>query len=321
MKPVIITSGEPAGIGPDILLKAASRGLNAVVIGDRDVFAKRARLLNLTVEFSDYEDQVKVKPGSMSFIQHDCKVPVIPGQLNCENAAYVVSMLEWAGQQCLQQQFSALVTAPVNKAIINQAGMDFSGHTEFLADLCGVKTVVMMLACSAMKVALVTTHLPLKTVPDAITVDKIATVVTILNAELQTKFGIEKPLIHVAGLNPHAGEGGYLGQEEMTVIEPCIRRLQQQGINVEGPFAADSMFTPTACKQVDAFVAMYHDQGLSVLKFAGFGQAVNITLGLPIIRTSVDHGSALSLAGSNQASEKSLLLAVETANTMARRVK
>ena len=223
-------------------------------------------------------------------------------------------MLTLATQLCLSKEFSALVTAPVNKAVINQAGIAFTGHTEFLAHLCQTPTVVMMLMCEAMKVALVTTHLPLKDVADAITSDLLTKIITILDRSLKSDFAIERPIIHVAGLNPHAGESGYLGREEIETISPTLISLQQQGIDVEGPFPADTMFASK--NNCDAYVAMYHDQGLPVLKYADFARAINVTLGLPIIRTSVDHGTALELAGTGQADSASLLVAVATAVNM-----
>jgi 4-hydroxythreonine-4-phosphate dehydrogenase len=237
----------------------------------------------------------------------------VAGTLNPENAPYVIDTLTTAIERCLSGEFSALITAPVHKAIINQAGYEFTGHTEFFAEYCNVAQVVMMLACAEMKVALVTTHLPLKKVPDAVTSALIIDVITTLTGSLQNDFGISHPTIYVAGLNPHAGEGGYLGREEIEVISPALAILQQRGIDVRGPLPADTMFTSHNANTCDAFVAMYHDQGLSVLKYAGFGRAVNITLGLPIIRTSVDHGTALDLAGTGQADTGSLMAAVEMA--------
>ncbi|MFC3909094.1 4-hydroxythreonine-4-phosphate dehydrogenase PdxA [Legionella dresdenensis] len=319
MKPVLVTSGEPAGIGPDICLPLAESDLPIVVIGNKQVLQERADKLGLTVELVDYDpDQpYHKKKNVLPILSLPCAVDVIPGKLEPNNASHVLAMLDLAASLCLQNQFSALVTAPVNKAVINQAGFPFTGHTEFFADKCGVETVVMMLACKTMRVALVTTHLPIQKVPSAITQQLIIDVILKLHYSLQQDFGIAQPVIHVAGLNPHAGEGGYLGREEIDTISPALAILRSRNINVTGPYPADTMFAQSKRTNIDAFVAMYHDQGLPVLKYAGFGQAVNITLGLPIIRTSVDHGTALELAGTGNAEHSSLFFAVETAFSMA----
>lgn len=316
MKPLLITSGEPAGVGPDLCLSLVGTNYPVVVLGDLRVLQARAKQLGLAIAFESYQTGIVPTPGHLTVLSLSCPEVVIPGCLNSSNAVYVIDMLTLAVARCLQGEFSALVTAPVHKAIINQAGIAFTGHTEFFADYCDVGTVVMMLASSSMKVALVTTHLPLKEVPAAVTVDLLSDVVMQLNASLKRDFLIENPNIFVAGLNPHAGEGGFLGREEIEVIAPAISGLQQKGIHVHGPFSADTMFSTHA--SCDAFVAMYHDQGLPVLKYDSFGQAVNVTLGLPIIRTSVDHGTALELAGTGQASSGSLLAACEMAAMMAR---
>ncbi len=318
VKPLLVSSGEPAGIGPDLCLDLINKNLPIVVLGDKRILMARAQQLRLPIVFDDYHvnTPVNMAHNHLTVWSVPCPQPVTAGILNPLNASYVVKMLELATDRCLQKEFSALVTAPVHKANINQAGYAFSGHTEFLADRCKVENVVMMLACSAMNVALVTTHLPLKRVADAITPSLLTDVICILNKALQQDFGIKKPKIFVAGLNPHAGEMGYLGQEEIEVIHPVIAHLQQQGIDVHGPFPADTMFTEKNAKQCDVFLAMYHDQGLAVLKYAGFGMAVNVTLGLPIIRTSVDHGTALELAGKGIAESSSLLAAVEMAHAM-----
>jgi 4-hydroxythreonine-4-phosphate dehydrogenase len=243
----------------------------------------------------------------------------VAGKLNGKNATYVMQMLTCAVERCLDGEFSALITAPVNKAVINQAGFSFTGHTEFLADHCKVETVVMMLASPMMRVALVTTHLPLRQVADTITSSLIMNVVTQLHEALQRDFGITRPKIFIAGLNPHAGEGGYLGFEELEIITPAIMALKARGVDVSGPMPADTMFTVDNTKICDAYVAMYHDQGLPVIKYADFGRSVNVTLGLPIIRTSVDHGTALDLAGTGKASAGSLLTAIEMAAFMVKR--
>ncbi len=320
MKPILVTSGEPAGIGPDLCLALVEHDIPLVVLGNKDMLQARATLLGQSIHFEEYQEGVLPTraPNHLTVLSIPCAVPPIAGQLNPLNSPYVINMLSIATQRCLSGEFSALVTAPVHKAVINQAGIAFTGHTEFLANHCQVNRVVMMLACNAMKVALVTTHLPLSKVPNAITSTLLTEVITILNARLRQDFAIENPVIFVAGLNPHAGEGGYLGREEIEVIEPTLSGLKQQGIHVEGPFSADTMFTSLNTTKCDVFVAMYHDQGLPVLKYAGFGEAVNVTLGLPIIRTSVDHGTALDLAGKGLAESGSLFAAVNTAAIMAR---
>jgi 4-hydroxythreonine-4-phosphate dehydrogenase len=298
----------------------AAQDLPVVVLGDKAMLMARAKQLGQTIHFEDYQDNVSPvkKSNQLTVLSIPCAIPPVPGLLNPLNAPYVLKMLTLATQRCLAREFSALVTAPVHKAIINQAGIAFTGHTEFLANLCEVRTVVMMLVCDAMKVALVTTHLPLSKVPETITSELLTEVITLLNARLRSDFAMSNPVIYVAGLNPHAGEGGYLGREEIEVISPTLSALQKQGINAQGPFSADTLFIDHNAKKCDVFVAMYHDQGLPVLKYAGFGQAVNVTLGLPIIRTSVDHGTALELAGKGLADPGSLFAAVNTALIMAR---
>lgn len=320
MKPVIVSSGEPAGIGPDICLALAKSSLPAVIMADKDMLAERANMLNLDIKLRDYNPAEPFQPqqNSLTVYPVSCPYPVVAGKLDPGNSQYVTTMLATAAEACLRKEFSALATAPVHKAVINEAGIPFTGHTEFLAHHCRTETVVMMLACESMKVALVTTHLPLSAVPQAITSKLVIDVIRQLNRTLKDDFGRTCPKIYVSGLNPHAGEGGYLGREEIDTIIPALEHLRREGIDVLGPFPADTMFIPAHLKQADAFVAMYHDQGLPVLKYAGFGQAVNITLGLPIIRTSVDHGTALELAGTGRAEADSLLAAVNTAISMAK---
>lgn len=320
MKPLLVSSGEPAGVGPDLCLALAEYELPVVILGDKELLAQRAKELKLSIIFSDYQPDVPIIPKAkhLTVLSIPCTAKVVAGKLNPQNALYVIELLSLATDKCLQGEFAGLVTAPVHKAVINQAGIAFTGHTEFLANHCKVDTVVMMLACDVMKVALVTTHLPLKKVAEAITESLITRVIEILHEALQDEFGIANPRICVAGLNPHAGEGGYLGREEIEVIIPTLKLLRNSGVDVAGPFPADTLFTPRSMKQCDAFVAMYHDQGLPVLKYAGFGLAVNVTLGLPIIRTSVDHGTALELAGTGLAEAGSLLAAVQMAASMAR---
>lgn len=320
MKPLLISSGEPAGIGPDLCLALAQYNLPVVVIADKQLLLERAKQLNIHLSLIDYHPDVTSphKPNSLTVLSLPCSVMVEPGILDPLNASYVVEMLTTGVARCLSGEFSGLVTAPVNKAVINQAGFNFTGHTEFFADYCNVKTVVMMLACDMMKVALVTTHLPLKDVSSAISYSLVIDVITTVNNSLINGFGIACPTLLVAGLNPHAGESGYLGREEIDTITPAINELKKQGIDVHGPLSADTLFTPKHISECDAFIAMYHDQGLPVLKHAGFGHAVNITLGLPIIRTSVDHGTALDLAGTGRADESSLFEAVKMALYMAK---
>lgn len=318
IKPLLITSGEPAGIGPDLCLEAALWEWPVVVMACPDLLYRRARLLNKDITLCEYQPDVSyVSPkGHLQVIPLPLRAPTIAGVLNTENAAYVMTMLYEAVTRCRGGEFSALITAPVHKAVINQAGIAFTGHTEFFARQCGVAQVVMMLASDAMKVALVTTHLPLKDVSAAITSEKLFQIVHQLYAGLERDFGIKAPRIAVAGLNPHAGEGGYLGREEIDTIIPAIKILQQQSIPIEGPFSADTLFTPALLADYDAVLAMYHDQGLPVIKYASFGHAVNVTLGLPIIRTSVDHGTALHLSGTGRADSGSLFAAVQMAFQM-----
>ncbi|MFJ1269744.1 4-hydroxythreonine-4-phosphate dehydrogenase PdxA [Legionella lytica] len=319
MKPLLISSGEPAGVGPDLCLALADYDFPLVILGDPQVLASRAKELACEVRFNEYQaGQIVIpKPGQLTVLPISCPAPVVSGKLNPENASYVLELLTRGAELCGSGEFSGIVTAPVHKAIINTAGFAFTGHTEFFAQYYHIDTVVMMLACSQMKVALVTTHLPLRQVPDAITAELIIEVITKLQQSLIRDFQIINPCIKVAGLNPHAGESGYLGREEIEVISPALMQLKEQGINVQGPMPSDTMFIKEHLKDCDAFVAMYHDQGLPVLKYAGFNEAVNVTLGLPIIRTSVDHGTALELAGKNLLDTGSMLAAVEMAKNMA----
>ena len=309
MKPIAITSGEPAGIGPDLcaLLAREPFAEHLIIIGDRDLLASRARALGVDV----------AKLG----IEHVPLVaPCVPGQLDPANSTYVLSLLDRAFTGCESGEYAAMVTAPVHKGVINDAripGLNFTGHTEYLADLTQTPQVVMMLVGGDMRVALATTHLALKDVPAAITRESLSTTLRILRADLVDKFGIGRPLILVAGLNPHAGEGGYLGREEIDVIVPVIEQLKGEGMRLIGPLPADTLFTPKYLNDADAVLAMYHDQGLPVLKHASFGHGVNITLGLPIIRTSVDHGTALDLAGTGNIDSGSMRAAIEVAIALA----
>lgn len=320
MIPLLISSGEPAGIGPDLCLALAEYDLPIVILGDQRMLEARAKELNLVLTFKQYKsgEEIESKPGFLTILHTPCKVPVISGQMNAQNSSYVIELLTKSAMLCAQGEFSALITAPVHKAIINEAGIPFTGHTEFFAHYFDAQQVVMMLACEQMKVALVTTHLPLRMVPDAIDSDLIINVIKQLHHSLINDFKISHPLIRVAGLNPHAGESGYLGREEIEVISPALTILRNNGINVEGPLPADTMYHQNQEVPCDAYVAMYHDQGLPVLKYVGFNHSVNVTLGLPIIRTSVDHGTALDLAGKGTANSESLLTAVNMALEIAK---
>ncbi len=316
-----ITLGEPAGIGPDLILQLSTSPENAelIVIADKNMMQERANLLNIPVHFSVYDNNAIASvnaPGEIKIIDIKCPEPVKAGHLNAANSHYVLETLTRATKGCLSQEFDAIVTAPLHKGIINETGVAFTGHTEFLAELTQAKLPVMMLAADSLRVALATTHLPLKDVSDAITKDSLKQVITILHQDLVLKFGIESPHILICGLNPHAGEGGHLGREEIETIEPVINELKNAGMNLSGPLPADTLFTPKYLETADAVLAMYHDQGLPVLKHVGFGHAINVTLGLPIIRTSVDHGTALDLAGTGKALTGSLIAAIKTAIEM-----
>ena len=314
-----ITSGEPAGIGPDICLTLARQTLpcRCVVLADKQLLAERARQLGYNTPLADYHPNHPSAPGTLEVLHIPLAAPCHTGQLNSANAHYVLSLLDRAYSGICQGEFAGMVTAPLHKGIINDAGIPFSGHTEYLAAISHTEQVVMMLAGNGLRVALATTHLPLRNIPAAITRPLLHSVLHILHTNLQTKFGIAKPTILVAGLNPHAGEQGHLGWEEIQIIEPELQSLHEQGLDVRGPYPADTLFQPFLLKDADAVLAMYHDQGLPVLKYASFGQGVNITLGLPFIRTSVDHGTALDLAGTGRADHGSLLTAIQTALDMA----
>lgn len=317
-----LSAGEPAGIGPDLCIQLAQQQQNQqlIVIADIGLMKQRAEQLGLPltlIEFNPEQPATPSQPGELCILHRPLAEPAEPGQLNCANAAYVLDTLTCAAQGCLDGTFDALVTAPVHKAVINDAGTAFSGHTEFLMKLTGSEQVVMMLACDGLRVALLTTHLPLSQVPAAITPQRLKQISRILHHDLQHRFGITQPRILVCGLNPHAGEGGHLGLEEQQIIEPTLEQLRHEGLNLIGPLPADTLFTPHQLERGDAVLAMYHDQGLPVLKHKGFGNAVNITLGMPIIRTSVDHGTALDLAGTGKADCGSLATAISYAAQMA----
>jgi 4-hydroxythreonine-4-phosphate dehydrogenase len=319
---IVISSGEPAGIGPDLLVQLAQRSHpdELVALADPALLEQRAHLLGLDLKLLPYEPDQPAQPqaaGSLRILPLALAKPSEPGQLDLLNAPYVLDMLRRGCRGCLEGEFGALVTAPVQKSVIIEAGIRFSGHTEFLAAECDVDDVVMMLACDAMRVALVTTHLPLADVPAAITPERLRTVIAILERALREQFAIAEPRIAVLGLNPHAGESGHLGKEEQQVIEPVLESLRNKGMALEGPLPADTAFSPDRLARCDAVLAMYHDQGLPVLKYAGFGSAVNVTLGLPIVRTSVDHGTALDLAGRGGADHGSLEQALTLASRLA----
>ncbi|MFZ9584861.1 MAG: 4-hydroxythreonine-4-phosphate dehydrogenase PdxA [Pseudohongiellaceae bacterium] len=319
-----LTPGEPAGIGPDLCIQLAQQGgigANVVVIADRQMLLQRAQQLGLplhTVPFLPGQllPEATLPAATLRVLDVPLAAAAVPGKLDVANAASVLRTLELATDGCLAGRFAALCTGPVQKSLLNEAGIAFSGHTEFLAERSAVARVVMMLTTPGRRVALATTHLPLASIPAAITQPLLTEVLRILHLDLQRKFGIARPRILVAGLNPHAGEGGHLGREEIDTIAPVLQRLRAAGLQLEGPLPADTLFTPSQLRQADAVLAMYHDQGLPVLKFQGFGNAVNHTLGLPFVRTSVDHGTALSLAGSGRADCGSLSAALAAAQAL-----
>ncbi len=320
-KPIVITPGEPAGVGPDLLIQLAQTSwpVQLVACADPNLLLERAKALNLPLTLTEYSTNTNSNaqaPSTLSVIPVYLNTPTTAGVLNVQNGDYVTQTLARACDGCLNGEFSAVVTGPVHKGIINDAGIPFSGHTEFFADRSHCERVVMMLATQELRVALATTHLPLKDVSGAITEQSLREVITILHQDLQSKFGIKKPNIYVCGLNPHAGEGGHMGTEEIDTIIPALENLRKLGINLIGPLPADTLFQPKYLENADAVLAMYHDQGLPVLKYQGFGRAVNITLGLPFIRTSVDHGTALELAGTGHADAGSFITALKLAIQM-----
>lgn len=320
---IIVTSGEPAGIGPDLCIDIAARSwpCDLVIAGDRRLLGSRIRQLNAQLELEVIEqlgERRLHQPGKLRVLHRPTRETVRPGSLNAANARYVLDLLDVAVDSCRSGDCDAMVTAPVQKSIINDAGIAFSGHTEYLAARTQAALPVMMLTAGTLRVALATTHLPLSAVSAAITRPLLEQVLRILDQDLSMRFNLHEPRIMVCGLNPHAGEGGHLGREEIETIAPTIAALRKQGLNLIGPVPADTAFTPHQLEQADAVLAMYHDQGLPVLKHAGFGHAVNITLGLPIIRTSVDHGTALALAGTGKAESGSLASALAMAIEMTR---
>jgi len=317
VKPLVLTTGEPAGIGPDLALQFASLDRQApiVALGNRQLFTERARQLKLNITLHDWQDgqQVRLDKNHLSMVDLELSDPVQAGVLNPNNSSFVINQLTLAHNLVSAQVASAIVTAPVQKSIINDAGIAFSGHTEFFAQQAGVDRVVMMLAAGDFRVALATTHLPLRDVADSITQPLLKDVIRIIHHALVHQFGLSHPRIMVCGLNPHAGENGHLGHEEIETIIPALDHLRAEGIELLGPLPADTAMTPANIAKGDTLLAMYHDQGLPTLKHAGFGNAVNITLGLGYIRTSVDHGTALDLAGSGHADCGSLYAAIECA--------
>ena len=319
---ILITSGEPAGVGPDACVSLAQRDWEAdlVVAADADLLAVTAEALGLPLTLERYDATRLPKPhrnGTLQVMHIPTSCPVVPGHPDVRNAAYVIEMLDRACDGCTNGEFAAMVTAPVQKSTLMDAGYRFSGHTEYLAERTRAALPVMLLINDQLRVALVTTHLALSNVPRAITRDRLRSTLRIVNMDLERHFSLQPPRIAVLGLNPHAGEGGHLGREELDIIEPVIAELSAEGMNLQGPIPADTAFTPRFLKTVDVIVAMYHDQGLPVIKHVGFGNAVNMTLGLPILRTSVDHGTALKLARSGKADIGSLSAAVALAIDLA----
>jgi 4-hydroxythreonine-4-phosphate dehydrogenase len=316
--PIALTPGEPAGIGPDLVVEWAQhpRSVDVVVVADPDVLRARATSLGrrLEVEWADTGAPTRAA-GAVTVARVPSAVAVTPGEPDVRNAHYIIATLSEAVDGCRSGRFRALVTGPVQKSVINDAGIAFSGHTEFLAARCGVRDVVMLLVAGTLRVALTTTHVPLREVPALVTRARLTATIEILLEALTTRFGIASPRVAVAGLNPHAGESGHLGREEIDVIAPVCRAYLRRGVT--GPLPADTLFTPRRLAAFDAVLVMYHDQGLPVLKHAGFGEAVNVTLGLPIVRTSVDHGTALDIAGRGGAETGSLEAAIALADELA----
>jgi 4-hydroxythreonine-4-phosphate dehydrogenase len=321
-----LTPGEPAGVGPDLVIALAQQSLGAelVVVADADLLHARARQLALPLQilpFNSNRSAQPHRPGCLTVLHVPVAVPVVPGQLDTRNAAHVIATLDAALALCANGICAGLVTGPVHKAVINDAGIAFTGHTEYLAQHTATPEPVMMLYAPGLRVALATTHLPLREVAAALTAERLQRVIRVLDGELRNRFGIARPRVLVTGLNPHAGEGGHLGREEIEIIQPALEKLRGEGLDLSGPLPADTVFTPKYLEHADAVLAMYHDQGLPVLKYMGFGRVVNITLGLPILRTSVDHGTALELAGSGRADLSSLRCAVEAAIELSTRGK
>ena len=315
---IIISSGEPAGIGPDIVIQALQHPISGrlAVTGDPELIRERSARLGIHTEISVVDNQSPIashEPGRIQVVPVALSAPVTAGKLNPDNSRYVIDCINRAVDLCQDSCMQGMVTAPVHKGVINDGGIRFSGHTEWIAQRTRCAQPVMMLASDSLRVCLATTHLPLCEVPQNITRHGIEAVIEVMHCGISTLYGIPDPVIGVCGLNPHAGEGGHLGVEEATIIEPALNHLRRRGLNLVGPLPADTIFTRQVASTLDAALAMYHDQGLPVIKHSGFGTVVNVTLGLPIIRTSVDHGTALDLAGSGTASETSLLSAIHLA--------
>ncbi|EGQ7757464.1 4-hydroxythreonine-4-phosphate dehydrogenase PdxA [Vibrio vulnificus] len=319
VKRLVVTAGEPAGIGPDLVLALSKEHWphQLVVCADKKMLAQRAEQLGINVTLLDYDASTAPSPqqaGTLVVEHIDMPSTCVAGQLNEENGHYVLKTLERAALGCMKSEFDAIVTGPVHKGVINRAGVAFSGHTEFFAELSNTPLVVMMLATEGLRVALVTTHIPLAYVSKAVTAERLEKIIDILHRDLVEKFAIAEPKIYVCGLNPHAGEDGCLGREEIETITPTLEKIRQEkGIHLLGPLPADTIFNEKYLNDADAVLGMYHDQVLPVLKYKGFGQSVNITLGLPFIRTSVDHGTALDLAGTGQADTGSFRTALQHA--------
>ena len=320
---ILLTSGEPAGIGPDLIIKLSeiNHDYDITVIGDPELLNKRAQLLSIPVKINIVSENnitnKKTSNKTIKVLPVKLNADSKPGVLDVKNVNYIIKMLDIACKYCINDKFDALITTPIQKSIINEAGIRFSGHTEYLAKICGVDLPVMLLTCQNLKIALVTTHLPLIDVPKTISKeDRIKRVINLIIKEMKSKFCIGNPRVTVCGLNPHAGEDGYLGNEEKNIITPAIDEFIKMGHSISGPVPADTAFIEEKRKKTDVYITMYHDQGLPVLKTFGFGKAVNITLGLPIIRTSVDHGTALEIAGTGKAECGSLLAAISMADEM-----
>ena len=322
VKRIVITPGEPAGVGPDLVIAIAHQDWPAqlVVVASKSLMLERAHELGLPLTIIEYDENTPATPhkaGTLVLLPLELASPCIAGELDANNGAYVVETLRIACEKNMSGEFDAIVTGPVHKGLINKAGIPFSGHTEYFAHQANCSDVVMMLATPGLRVALVTTHIPLAYVSKAITKERLQKVTRILNTDLITKFGIKVPTIYACGINPHAGEDGVLGKEEIEVMDPAFDELRAEGINIVGPLPADTIFQEKYLSQADAILSMYHDQGLPVLKYKGFGSSVNITLGLPFVRTSVDHGTALELAGTNKADKGSFIEAIRTAIDLA----
>ena len=318
-----VSPGDPAGIGPDICIKAFGQNKNLnfipVIFGDVDLFQERAQNLEVDVKVKEFKGQETLDDSSFWILPYPLEMKVEPGKPDPSYGDYLMKVLREATNLTLNKEFDALVTGPLNKELINKAGISFFGHTEVLAEISDTSKVLMMLTCDNLKIALATTHVPLSEVPKLITYEHLCECLTILNNDLQNKWGCSNPCIKVLGLNPHAGDGGYLGKEDQEVIAPAIEYLKTKGLNLIGPVSADTAFIGKNSEHIDAYLAMYHDQGLPVLKTVGFGNSVNITLGLPFIRTSVDHGTAYDMAGKKEVDENSLLEASSLAFNLATR--